>query len=57
VATCTVLASSDAMPKLIQDRFFDPYHFKSVPLLLVWVEIQRRLWARGPARTISAAPR
>jgi hypothetical protein len=56
VLVCTVLASSDAMPKVIQDRFFDPYHFKSVPLLLVWVEIQRRLWVRGSTRTLSAAP-
>jgi hypothetical protein len=53
----TVLASSDAMPKEIQVRYFDRYQLKSIPLLLVWVEIQRRLWARGSVERISAAPR
>jgi hypothetical protein len=42
----TVLASSDAMPPWLQERLFDPYRFKTVPLLLVWVEMQRQLWAR-----------
>jgi hypothetical protein len=57
VVVCTVLASSDAMPKPIQERLFDPYRFKTIPLLLVWVEVQRRLWRRGPAVAISADPR
>ena len=42
----TVLASSDAMPHWLQRDLFDPYRLKTVPLVLVWVEIQRRLWAR-----------
>ncbi len=50
----TVLASSDAMPDWLQRNLFDPYRFKTVPLLLVWLEIQRRLWARGAARLASA---
>jgi hypothetical protein len=46
----TVLASSDAMPVWLQRNLFDPYRFKTVPLLPVWIEIQRRLWQRGPAQ-------
>ncbi|MEO7456889.1 MAG: glycosyltransferase family 87 protein [Gemmatimonadaceae bacterium] len=45
VVVCTVLASSDAMPRAIQKSFFDPYRFKTVPLILLWVELQRRLWS------------
>lgn len=51
---CTVLASSDAMPEWLQRNLFDPYRFKTVPLLLVWIELQRRLWARTGARTVDA---
>ena len=50
VVVCTVLASSDAMPRVVQERLFDPYRFKTIPLLLVWIEVQRRLWARGSAK-------
>ncbi len=42
---CTILASSDAMPRVIQREFFDPYKFKTVPCILLWIELQRRLWA------------
>jgi hypothetical protein len=42
----TVLASSDAMPPWLQEHLFDPYRFKTVPLLLVWLEMQRQLWTR-----------
>lgn len=45
----TVLASSEAMPQWLQRHLFDPYRFKTVPLLLVWVDMQRRLWQRLPA--------
>jgi hypothetical protein len=45
----TVLASSDAMPDLIQRHLFDPYRLKTVPLVLVWIEMQRQLWQRGSA--------
>jgi hypothetical protein len=53
---CTVLASSDAMPRAVQRSFFDPYRFKTVPLIVIWIEMQRRLWARS-LPTVSAAPR
>ena len=42
----TVLASSEAMPAWLQRTLFDPYRFKTVPLALVWMEIQRHLWRR-----------
>jgi hypothetical protein len=44
---CTILASSDAMPRAIQTALFDRYHFKAVPCVLLWIELQRRLW-RSP---------
>ena len=43
----TVLASSDAMPEWLQRHLFDPYRLKTVPLLLVWLAIQRTMWRRG----------
>lgn len=52
VIVFTVLASSDAMPHRIQRALFDPYHLKSVPLIVLFVELQRRLW-----RPPSALPR
>jgi hypothetical protein len=42
---CTILASSDAMPRVLQRELFDTYQFKAVPLILLWIELQRRLWA------------
>jgi hypothetical protein len=51
----TVLASSDAMPGWLQRNLFDPYRLKTIPLLFVWIEIQRQLWARASAR-IRPAP-
>lgn len=53
---CTVLASSDVMPHGVQRSFFDPYRFKTVPLIAVWIELQRRLWTGRPA-PLNAAPR
>ncbi len=46
VVVGTMLASSDAMPRWLQEHLFDPYRFKTVPLLLAWVEMQRQLWTR-----------
>lgn len=46
----TVLPSSDAMPEWLQRNLFDPYRLKTIPLLLVWIEIQRQLWMRGSTR-------
>ncbi|MDB4893711.1 MAG: hypothetical protein JWL61_5566, partial [Gemmatimonadetes bacterium] len=47
---CTILASSDAMPGVIQRELFDRYRFKTVPCILLWMELQRRLWS-GPRPT------
>jgi hypothetical protein len=44
LAVCTILASSDLMPRAIQRDFFDRYRFKTVPLIVLWIELQRRLW-------------
>jgi hypothetical protein len=54
IVVCTILASSDAMPKAIQRDVFDRYRFKTVPLIVLWIELQRRLW--GAPRT-PAVPR
>jgi hypothetical protein len=43
----TVLASSDAMPAWLQRHLFDPYRFKTVPLLVAWLAMQRQLWRPG----------
>jgi hypothetical protein len=48
---CTILASSEAMPRVIQRDFFDAYRFKAVPCIVLWIELQRRLWARGNTPT------
>jgi hypothetical protein len=40
----TILASSEAMPRAIQRDFFDRYRFKTVPMIVLWIELQRRLW-------------
>ena len=42
---CTILASSDAMPDVIQRELFDKYRFKTVPCIVLWIELQRRLWS------------
>jgi hypothetical protein len=52
----TVLASSDAMPDWFQRNLFDPYRFKTVPLLVAWLEMQRQLWRR-PIGVEIRAPR
>src|SRR4051812_7715942 len=44
VVLFTILASSDLMPRAIQRDFFDRYRFKTVPLIVLWIELQRRLW-------------
>jgi hypothetical protein len=45
VVLFTILASSDVMPRAIQRDFFDRYRFKTVPLIVLWIELQRRLWS------------
>lgn len=42
----TILSSSDAMPRAIQNGFFEPYRLKILPVLLVWILTQRELWRR-----------
>jgi hypothetical protein len=53
VVVCTILASSDAMPTSIQRAVFDAYHFKTVPLILVWIILQVQLWKH---RAVVSAP-
>ncbi len=50
LVVCTILASSDAMPEAIQEALFNPYRFKTVPLIVLWGVLQYRLWqpARAP---------
>jgi Glycosyltransferase family 87 len=45
----TILPSSEVMPKAIQRDFFHAYRLKTVPCIVLWLELQRRLWARGGA--------
>jgi hypothetical protein len=56
VVVCTILASSDAMPERLQRDFFDRYRFKTVPLIVVWLELQRRLWRAPLAPGSSGVP-
>lgn len=44
----TVLASSDAMPEWLQRNLFDPFRFKTVPLLVAWLVMQWQLWRPRP---------
>ena len=44
---CTILASSEAMPRAVQRAVFDAYHFKTVPCIVLWVALQLRLWRRA----------
>ena len=48
LVVCTILASSDAMPRSIQHAVFDRYHFKTVPCVVLWVVLQGRLWLQRP---------
>ena len=58
IVVCTILASSDVMPTAIQRELFDRYRFKTVPLIVLWIELQRRLWSapRAPSRTSGPVP-
>ena len=55
VATCTILASSDAMPHAVQRALFDRYHFKTVPMLVLWLVLQRELWRARPSASVELA--
>ena len=47
VVVCTMLASSDAMPRFIQRAVFDRYHAKTIPCIVLWIVLQVRLWRNG----------
>ena len=47
IVVLTILSSSDIMPDALQRDFFDRYRFKTVPLIVLWIELQRRLWSAG----------
>lgn len=47
VVVGTILSSSDAMPRAIQEGFFEPYRLKILPVLLVWILTQWELWRRA----------
>ena len=47
VAIGTILSASDAMPEMLQQRFFQPYRIKTLPVLLVWLLTQLELWRRN----------
>ena len=44
IIAITILSSSDVMPVVLQRNVFDPYRLKVLPLIVLWIEIQRRLW-------------
>lgn len=47
VMVVTVLSASDAMPEALQQRLFQPYRLKTLPVLLVWIMTQVELWRRS----------
>jgi hypothetical protein len=62
VVVGTVLSSSDVMPEALQEGFFEPYRFKTVPVLLVWAVVQWALWRQSASaprpipESVAAAP-
>ena len=50
----TILASSDAMPRVIQREVFDRYHAKTIPCIVLWIVLQVRLWKTGAQRSPGA---
>ena len=50
----TSLSSSDVMPEVLQEGFFEPYRIKAVPVLFVWVLTQVALWKAGSRRSSAA---
>jgi hypothetical protein len=45
---CTILPSSEVMPRVVQRSLFVPYRLKTVPCIVLWLVLQRRLWSRRP---------
>jgi hypothetical protein len=56
IVVCTILASSDAMPRAVQQALFDRYHFKTVPLIVLWVVLQQQLWKHDPRPAALTTP-
>lgn len=52
----TILASSDAMPRVLQRELFDPWRLKTVPLIVLWVHLQWLLWRRTLGETRRELP-
>jgi hypothetical protein len=52
----TVLSASDAMPEILQQRFFQPYRLKILPVFAVWIATQLQLWRIRPSPTSSLEP-
>lgn len=53
----TVLSASDAMPETLQENFFEPYRFKTIPVLVVWILTQFALWKESSTpRQSGSAP-
>ena len=50
----TTLSSSDVMPEALQEGFFEPYRFKTVPVLAIWALTQAELWRVGSRRSSGA---
>jgi hypothetical protein len=53
----TVLASSEIMPHVMQRALFDPYHFKVVPMIVLWIVLQYQLWKPDNRLSSSSAVR
>jgi hypothetical protein len=56
IVVCTILPSSEVMPKSIRQNFFNRYHFKAVPCIALWIVLQWKLWKR-PASVTNARAR
>lgn len=54
VVVATVLASSEVIPHVIQERVFEPYYVKTFPVLIVWIVTQRALWRRTTSVEVPA---
>jgi len=49
----TVLSASDAMPEILQQRFFQPYRLKILPVFAVWIATQLEMWRMRVSATSS----
>ena len=52
----TALASSDVMPRLLQERWLEPYRLKTLPVLVVWLATQGELWRQNVSAPFQAPP-